>query len=272
MQTDDEMICPKCGASQPGDAFDCHACGIIFDRWIAAQRQALASAPPRQRSAPLAPAVEPRQQSRPWLIGIFVAVGLIVGATWVTKNREHEERLRKEMLDRAEGRTAGEYVTGPARGRDKSRQGDVYLTSPRAADLLGQCISQSWMNFSIPKVSASGTHDPLVDRAVSAGLITATSQARVTYYAVGRTSGGVKDDGSSIRLLVEPPKITVGQIHHSARGNEASALVTISFTDPVGHALIGTVGANASFAREFQSWRPVRLTSDGSWNQSMSRC
>lgn len=84
------MDCPKCGTPHDDGIEECSACGVVFERWRAAQERAILQRHVT-RSQPL---VVPQRGVPMWMIAAGLVVAVLLGTAWTAKSRA--ARVRRE--------------------------------------------------------------------------------------------------------------------------------------------------------------------------------
>lgn len=81
------MNCPKCDTANADDSQDCVACGVVFERWRAAQERALL-----QRTTAARPAPAPAHGIPAWMVIAGAVVIVLLGTMWTVRSRGAREK------------------------------------------------------------------------------------------------------------------------------------------------------------------------------------
>lgn len=174
------MDCPKCGTSQEDGRTECISCGIVFERWLRAQEQAVLA----RGTGRFNPTPEPVAESGlpKWMVLLFVALILLFGTMYTIRRREARakvdlaaegkarineinrkgnevrQRLQSEM-DRAEKmRTEMEREEAPVGNAAQYAPKPFSLSDAQARDLVYQCSQpQERRVILLPKSYTSDT-------------------------------------------------------------------------------------------------------------------
>jgi hypothetical protein len=136
------MDCPKCGTPHDDGIEECSACGVVFERWRAAQERAILQRHVT-RSQPL---VVPQRGVPLWMIAVGLVMAVLLGTAWTAKSRAARQRRdaeAKNLVNEINNKVVAAAMraaaaSARAQGRDLTaaeQRGLAFATSANATTL-----------------------------------------------------------------------------------------------------------------------------------------
>lgn len=288
------MDCPKCGASQGDERDECVSCGVVFERWRAAQERAQlrVEAPPR-----MAPESEPGIPAWMAVVALVLAVGL--GVMWTVRRREaranHDpskdlnakvnainNRINAGRVQQAQDAAAASVAAQEARiGQMHGEMADLPPATVRAAwpsgldessarSMIQRCSGfTNPREISIPKSFRRQDRVvmmrdvPPLEPAVRAGFLELVDDGDLTHVRMlgpGWTGLQAVDAGDSYRISAGRPVLKNVNLR-IADTSVAEVWFSWNYDRMDARDLFGTSeepGGNAHFAKSGNAWRAVR--------------